>query len=231
MSEPAAIKPTDKNITEYLSTLSTFVTHSATHEGATETAFSRLLAVTAQKFHWTLIPKQKLKVGSKLIYPDGTLQDRNYLRRGYWEAKDTNDDLDAEIIKKKAKGYPLGDIIFEDTERAVLFQDGKQVEQFDLRRPSHIADLLTQFYRYTEPDIEGFEQAVEEFKERVPDLAAGLQVKLEEAHKSNKRFGAAFQEFFQLCQTALNPNIRREAVDEMLIQHLLTERLFRKMNK
>jgi hypothetical protein len=173
MSEPAAIKPTDKNITEYLSTLSTFVTHSVTHEGATETAFSRLLAITAQKHHWTLIPKQKLKVGSKLIYPDGTLQDRNFLRRGYWEAKDTNDDLDDEIAKKKAKGYPFGNIIFEDTERAVLFQSGKEVERFDLRKPTHIADLLTQFYRYTEPDIEGFEQAVEEFKDRVPELLFG----------------------------------------------------------
>ena len=44
MSEPAAIKPTDKNIADYLSTLSTFITHSVTHEGATEKAFSHLLA-------------------------------------------------------------------------------------------------------------------------------------------------------------------------------------------
>ena len=29
------------------------------------------------------------------------------LPRGYWEAKDTQDDLETEIRKKKAKGYPL----------------------------------------------------------------------------------------------------------------------------
>jgi hypothetical protein len=181
MSDIAAIKPNDKNIAEYLETLSTFLAHSATHEGATETAFSRLLGVTAQKQHWTLIPKQKLKVGGKLIFPDGTLQDRNFLRRGYWEAKDTADDLDAEIAKKKAKGYPLGNIIFEDTQRAVLIQNGKEVERFNLRNKNQIADLLTQFYRYTEPDIDGFEQAVDKFKDRVPELAEGLKVKLAEA--------------------------------------------------
>lgn len=25
---------------------------------------------------------------------------------GYWEAKDANDDLDAEVVKKFKKGYP-----------------------------------------------------------------------------------------------------------------------------
>jgi predicted helicase len=33
----------------------------------------------------------------------------------------------------------------------------------------------------------------------------------------------------ELCKSALNPNIHPDAVDEMLIQHILTERLIRKM--
>ena len=90
-----------------------------------------------------------------------------------------------------------------------------------------MAALLNQFFSYTEPDIEGFEEAVDEFKERVPDLARGLVEKIQQAHKDNARFQAAFEKFFELCRTALNPNIRVEAVDEMLVQHLLTERLFR----
>jgi len=44
-------------------------------------------------------------------------------------------------------------------------------------------------------------------------------------------FQKAFAEFFELCQQTLNPNIRVEAVDEMLVQHLLTERLFRTIFK
>ena len=90
-----------------------------------------------------------------------------------------------------------------------------------------MAALLSQFFSYTEPDIEGFEEAVDEFKERAPDLARGLVEKIQQAHKDNARFQAAFEKFFDLCRTALNPNIRVEAVDEMLVQHLLTERLIR----
>ena len=32
------------------------------------------------------------------------------------------------------------------------------------------------------------------------------------AHQSNKKFQAAFDDFFALCRTALNPNISRTAV-------------------
>ena len=92
-----------------------------------------------------------------------------------------------------------------------------------------MADLLNDFYDYSEPDFEGFDQAVAEFKERVPELAQGLDAKIKLAHKENRSFQAAFDDFFAVCQTALNPNLSRDAVDEMLVQHLLTERLFRKI--
>ena len=63
-----------------------------------------------------MIPKKGMKVGGKHIAPDGTFQDENLLLpRGYWEAKDTDDELDAEIGKKIGKGYPLTNTIFEDT--------------------------------------------------------------------------------------------------------------------
>ena len=61
----------------------------------------------------------------------------------------------------------------------------------------------------------------------MPELARGLAGKIEEAHRGNRAFQDAFAGFFELCQASLNPNIRREAVDEMLVQHLLTKRLFR----
>lgn len=169
-----------------------------------------------------------MTVGGKTIIPDGTLRDL-FLVRGYWEAKDTKDDLDAEIKKKIAKKYPLTNTIFEDSRRAVLFQKGRTPRRFDLTEAQEVADLLNEFYTFAEPDIQGFEEAVDEFKERVPELATGLSEKIKEAHEKNKKFQAAFDGFFSLCQTALNPNIRRDAVDEMLVQHLLTERLFRKI--
>ena len=230
MSRNSRLKPGHKAIQQYHAALKAYSGQRVEHEGALETAFQRLLADTAREVKgWTLIPKLHMKVGGKSIAPDGTLRDDFHLPRGYWEAKDTDDDLDAEIRKKIEKGYPLGNIIFEDTRRAVLFQDGRERNRFDLADPQKVADLLNEFYAYTEPNIEGFEQAVEEFKERVPDLAQGLDAKIKPAHKENQAFQAAFDDFFALCQTALNPNISRDAVDEMLVQHLLTERLFRKI--
>jgi hypothetical protein len=44
----------------------------------------------------------------------------------------------------------------------------------DLRSSAEIAELLNTFFTHTEPDIEEFERAVDEFKERVPDLALGV---------------------------------------------------------
>ncbi len=49
------------------------------------------------------------------------------------------------------------------------------------------------------------------------------------AHKQNERFQQRFAEIFDLSKQALNPNISRDAVDEMLLQHLLTERLSRRV--
>ena len=37
---------------------------------------------------------------------------------GYWEAKDSHDDLDAEIQAKFNRGYPKDNIVFEDSETA-----------------------------------------------------------------------------------------------------------------
>ena len=45
--------------------------------------------------------------------------------------------------------------------------------------------------------------------------------------KGNAKFVAAFDAFHALCRAALNPDLRAETIEEMLVQHLLTERLFR----
>ncbi len=230
MPGPSPIKPTHKAIKRYYEALQSYRDDHVEHEGALETAFQRLLEETAKQQHgWKLIPKQKLKVGKHTIFPDGTLRDLFNMRCGFWEAKDTNDDLDAEIQKKIAKGYPLSNIIFEDTREAVLFQGGQERYRFELAKPKELAALLNEFFAYTEPEIESFHQAVEEFKAQVPELAGRLLQILAEAHKSNKKFQAAFDAFFKVCQETLNPNISQAAVDEMLVQHLLTERLIRKI--
>ncbi len=112
MSAAPAVKP--KNLTEYYAALEAYGKQGVTHEGALRSAFQNLLAETGRRTGWTLIPE----LASGSIRPDGTFRDEYFLNRGYWEAKDTNDNLEAEIQKKIAKGYPLTNIIFEDTQRA-----------------------------------------------------------------------------------------------------------------
>lgn len=231
MPEPSqsTIKPTHKAIQGYYAALQSFNSLNVSHETGVRTAFQNLLTETARAQRWTLVTEQTLKVGGKNIRPDGVMRDEFNLPRGYWEAKDTDDDLDAEIRKKADKGYPLTNIIFEDTRQAALYQDGQVRFRADLTTPQQVADLLNQFYGYAEPDIEGFEQAVAEFQERVPELATGLAHKIKSAHKDNKKFQGAYAFFLELCKSSLNPNISQAAVDEMLVQHLLTERLIRKI--
>jgi predicted helicase len=212
-------------IAQYYGTLAEYQDQRVHHEGAVSTAFENLLTVLSKQRGWVFIPL--LAVIGKRIVPDGTIRDGNGLPRAYWEAKDTNDNLDVEIAKKINKSYPLNNIIFEDTREAVLYQGGSQIDRFNLSNPTQLLDLLTRFFAYIEPDIEGFEAAVEEFKDRVPDLAKGLLKKIREAQKENVKFVAAFGDFYELCKNAIDPKILKKDVEEMLVQHLLTERLFR----
>ena len=159
--------------------------------------------------------------------PDGTLRDSFNLPRGYWEAKDTGDDLITEIRKKINAGYPVTNTIFEDTRRAVLYQNNKPVLEVDLTQPKNLNNVLDVFFHYAAPDIETFEHAVQDFKESIPDLAQGLLKRIKEEHAHNRAFVASFSTFLELCRISLDPNMSSDTVDEMLVQHLLTERLFR----
>ncbi len=228
MTRPAAqITPAHPLIREYHRSLAAIRAQGVEHETALRHAFQNLLDGTARLHNWQFIAELGAKAGGHTIRPDGTVRDANSLPRGYWEAKDSRDDLTREIDRKIRLGYPVNNTIFEDTTRAVLYQDRSPVFEANLTDPLDVSNLLHRFYAHTEPEIRGFEEAVEQFEKRVPELARGLAAKIEEAHHRNQPFQNAFASFFALCQLSLNPNIRREAVDEMLVQHLLTERLFR----
>lgn len=198
-----------KLIDKYYADLADFALQHVLFEMGTRHAFHRLMADAGKPYGWTLIAEQEKKVNGKTIRPDGTFKDQMNLVRGYWEAKDTADKLDAEIEKKRKAGYPLNNIIFEDTQTAVLYQHGQRIMSVDMKAAEELAELVLQFFRYVEPEIEEFEHAVDEFKARVPDLAEGLQKKIEHAHRTNPAFKRAFEEFFEICRDSLNPTSRR----------------------
>lgn len=74
-------------------------------------AFKDLLKDMARTNNLVFLAEHKLDTpaGAK-IYVDGALVYDVRLPFGYWEAKDQEDDIDEEIEKKFAKGYPQDNI-------------------------------------------------------------------------------------------------------------------------
>jgi predicted helicase len=63
----------------------------------------------------------------------------------------------------------------------------------------------------------------------VRELGDNLARLIHSERQTNVRYRDAFAGFLSLCRTSLNPNLSQNAVEEMIIQHLLTERIFRKV--
>ena len=219
----------DPLIKTYLKDLQHLKGQAVTHELGLKGPFQNLLDKAAKKRGWTLVPELSTYSGGKRVVPDGTVRDEFRLARGWWEAKDTSDKLASEIQKKIKAGYPTRNTIFEDTQTAVLYQDRGEAGEFALGEPLKIADLMNRFFSHDETDEREFQRAMDEFKLRIPDLAQSLRDHIDEAHKKNRKFREAFAGFMNLCRASLNPELTDGHVDEMLIQHLLTERLMRNL--
>ena len=235
MSKDKAIQADSDVISDYYKTLDALkVGQKVKNESGTRRAFETLLDEVGKQRNWTLVAevsKQSATQVARTIRPDGVLRDDWQLPHAYWEAKDSDDDLPTEIRKKIAKGYPTDNIIFEDTDRAVLYQDGQEEMSIDLRDREGLARMLTLFMNHEIEPFEEFEDAIQSYSEQVKRIATALKGKIDEAHnnKSNKKFQNQFAEFMEVCRTSLNPNISQAAVDEMLIQHLMTERIIRRV--
>src|SRR5713226_7545017 len=158
------------------------------HEQGLWGPFQTLLDKAAKKRGWTLVPELSTHSGGKRVVPDGTVRDEFRLARGWWEAKDTSDNLAAEIQRKLKAGYPTRNTIFEDTRVAVLYQDRAEAGEYPLGEPVSLADLLNRFFSHDESDEREFQRAMDEFKSRIPDLAHSLREHIDEAHKKNKKF-------------------------------------------
>ena len=225
------IKSSDKAIKTYFTSLQDLqVNQRVEKEGGTRRAFSALLTALAKKRKWTLVEEVSVeRHDARPIRVDGALKDGMRLDRGYWEAKDIHDDINAAIGKKIADGYPLKNIIFENTVIAVLYQNDREEIRTAISNKNEFARLLTLFLNYDLPVFSDFEQAIEIFKGEIPQIAERLKARISDARENNREFIQQFDKFMTLCQTSINPNISRDAVDEMLIQHMLTQRIIRRV--
>lgn len=222
------LKSNHKPVLAYYDALGRFQRLGVSHETAVRSAFHTLLETCCRQFSWTLVPEWEIKrPKQRSVRVDGALVDAFRLPHGYWEAKDEHDNLENEVKKKFAAGYPKTNILFQAPERAILYQNGKQVLDEDISKPNKLVETLSLFVEYLPPAYEQWEDAVAHFRNEVPKLAETVKELIEHERKASKKFIQAFAAFHELCCESINSNLSELAVEEMLIQHLLTERIFR----
>lgn len=196
-------------------------------EGVISEAFKDLLKAWAKSGGLTFINQYPMQSSlKKPIRPDGAILHDVRVPLGYWEAKDTDDDLDAEIDAKLRTGYPQDNIIFEDSQTAVLWQDRNEVIRCDMADTKGLEELLNLFFAYQRPEIAQFRSAVTQFKTDLPAVLEALREKIDEAYKTNETFKPAAKKFLEHARETINPTLGRDDVREMLIQHILTEEIF-----
>ncbi len=200
----------------------------ARNEMALKRPFSNLLYALCQTKNLTLVEEISIKnPEGKTIRPDGIVKGVNRLDWGYWEAKDEVDDIEEEIKKKFAAGYPNDNIIFEDTNQAILYQNGKRVATADMQDEGvNLYALLQQFVSFERPEYTEFRQALEDFKVDIPPIIKELRSLMDEEAKENKEFVKAKMKFLKICQDSINPDITPKDIREMLVQHILTQDIF-----
>ena len=120
------------------------------------------------------------------------------MARGYWEAKDSHDDLDAEIQAKFNRGYPTDNIIFEDSQTAVLVQNGSEAMRVGMSRDGELHRLIRVFLDYELPEIQEFRQAQGQFKTDLPTVLENLRATVAEAEAKNQRYQDASESFLVL---------------------------------
>ncbi len=221
------IKTTHKPIKTYYAELEEYAQLGAENEGSVRAAFQSLLQHYCGQSNFTLLCEKTLHTAdNRRITPDGEVVDAYGLPHGYWEAKDTQDDLYIEADKKFAAGYPSKNIVLQSPTHALLYQNGQLQLDLDITDSQNLVHVLQTFFAYREENISAWHAAVAEFREIVPKLGEKLAALIETERQNNPHFHDAFSKFHQQCQTAINPNLSIAAVEEMLIQHLLTERIF-----
>ena len=197
----------------------------STNEQSTRRAFESCLTAYCidHRERLMLVPELSTVKG---VRPDGTVKDSLRLARGYWEAKDVADNLDDEIQSKLDRGYPHDNIIFEDTQTAVLYQNGDMAMRVDMKRPGELHRLIRTFLDYELPEIEKFHEALDQFKTDLPEVLSNLRQTIEHAEAESSDYQTAAAAFLDLCHESIGPDVSEADVREMLLQHILTKDIF-----
>ncbi|MGB3508723.1 MAG: type ISP restriction/modification enzyme [Microcoleaceae cyanobacterium] len=197
------------------------------NESSIRFAFQNLLNEYCKTRDFRLIPEldYKTKTGQK-VTPDGTVKDALRLDWGFWESKDEYDILDEEIERKLAKGYPDDNILFEDSQTAVLIQAGEETFRVSMGDAEALDGVINAFINYIRPEVEDFREAITTFQADLPTILKALRDLIAKQSENNQKFCLARDKFLTICRESINPEVGLFDVQEMIIQHILTEDIF-----
>lgn len=199
-------------------------------ESVLREAFKDLLKRWGKSQDLLLVSEHDILTPQKTrIYVDGALLHALRVPFGYWEAKDADDNLDDEIAEKFRRGYPRDNIIFTDDHTAVLWQDGVECRRVPMDDTDRLYDLLTLFFGHEREEIADFNKAVKQFAVDLPAVLEALRSIIADKRASSASFAAAEAAFLDHAKKAINPAVSQDNVQEMLIQHILTEDIFAKV--
>lgn len=215
-------------IKQYYTTLERIIDFGGSrNETSIRTAFVILLNEYARPKGLELVTEVAVRgTRGKDVRPDGVLKDMLRQEWGYWESKDETDHIDEEIKKKLDKGYPSENILFEDSQTAVLIQNNIEVLRVSMKDAESLDKLLISFISFERPEVRNFRKAIELFKEHIPKVTTLVRNIIVEQETTNKEFIKAGKKFLKLCQDSINPEVTMDDVREMIIQHIVTEDIF-----
>ena len=214
------------NITKYYKAIAKEKQQGADNEQNLRPHFYELLKhyLNSEGLHLQYEQREKSDLFNN--YPDAKIS-REQIPVGHIENKDAKDNLNQEITKKlEGRGYPSFNILFENTERAVLYQAGKKVDEIAMNDAEELHRVLLKFVQYQTDDQKAFLNAKQTLKIQVPLLADEMRRDFVQEEITNKAFEQKLNEFLELCQKSINQNLEKEDVLEIVIQHILTEDIF-----
>lgn len=199
-------------------------------ESVLREAFKDLLKHWGRSHDLQFIPEYDIVTPQRnRIYLDGALLHALRVPFGYWEAKDADDDLDAEIAAKTRKGYPRDNIIYSDDHTAVLIQSNVEVARVAMDDTDALYALLIIYFSHERREIADFNKAVKQFSLDLPAVLTALRDLIGSKRTTSKDFAKAEKTFLKHAQEAINPAVSQDDTQEMLIQHILTEGIFAKV--